>query len=99
MRVTWIKNSGEGTRRDQGWNEKGSPFSGEPPFVAWEFYLRRASISHLPLRERRVEVPKRVKKVSKTIDSVARGRASSLATFSICVRKIRVIRCYKFSGL
>src|SRR5437867_12479260 len=50
------------------------------------------SISHLLIRERRVEVPKKVKKVKKipeTIDSVARGRASSLATFSICARKIR----------
>src|SRR5207253_6143183 len=28
------------------------------------------------------------------VDSVARGRASSLATFSICARKIRVIRGY-----
>jgi hypothetical protein len=60
MRVTRIKNSG-----DQGWNEKGSPFSGEPPFVAWEFYLRRASISHLFIREWRVEVPKELKKIQK----------------------------------
>src|SRR6266496_2256901 len=50
------------------------------------------SISHLLIREWRVEVPKKVKKVKKileTIDSVARGRASSPATFSICARKIR----------
>ena len=87
MRVTRIKNSEEGTRRDQGWNEKGSPFSGEPPFVAWEFYLRRASISHLFIREWWVEVPKELKKIPETIDSVARGRASLLATFSICIRK------------
>jgi len=34
-------------------------------------------------------------KLQKTIRSVARGRASSLATFSIFARKIRVIRDYK----
>jgi len=38
---------------------------------------------------------KKLKNFPETIDSVARGRASSLATFSICARKIRVICGYK----
>jgi hypothetical protein len=33
------------------------------------------------------------------MDLVARGRAASLATFSICARKIRVIRGPKLGGL
>jgi hypothetical protein len=62
------------------------------------FCLDCWSISHRLLRERRVEVPKKVVNSLETIDSVARSRGSLLATLSICARKIRVIRGYEFRG-
>lgn len=42
---------------------------------------------------------KKIQKFSEKIDSVARGRTASLATFSICARKIRVIHAPKLGGL
>jgi hypothetical protein len=42
---------------------------------------------------------KKIQKFSEKIDSVARDRAASLATFSICVLKIRLIHGSKLGGL
>ncbi|PYJ77666.1 MAG: hypothetical protein DME69_10105 [Verrucomicrobia bacterium] len=53
------------------------------------------SISHLLLRERRAEVPKKFEKNPETIDSVARGRTSLLATrtkFPFHVRSAKTLK-------
>jgi hypothetical protein len=52
-------------------------------------------MSHLFLREWRGEVSKKFKKIPETIDLVARGRISSLATrpkFPFCVRAAKTLK-------
>jgi hypothetical protein len=74
------------------------------PFVAWDllnFEPWLALLTSLTFLSGNggLKFRKELKRLLETIDSVARGRASSLATFSICVRKIRVIRGYEPGGL
>ena len=97
-------NSGQRQLRDDRWNHTGSAVTHgalallreRGPLltaVQEEFSLDWlvVGVSPVLLRERRVEIQKEIQKFSKNVDSVARGRAASLVTFSICAGKIRVI--------